>query len=103
MSYELHPAAEAELAGAALYYAREANIRIAQAFLAEFERVAELLVENQRLGTLSRGGLRVFPFRRFPYSLVYREANVGPHVYAVAHQRREPGYWLHRVDNPHSG
>lgn len=65
MSYELHPAAEAELAAAARYYASEATPRVAYAFIAEFERVAELLEENQGLGTLSTRGLRVFPFRRF--------------------------------------
>ena len=97
MSYEFHPAAEAELSSAAKYYAKEATARVAHAFLAEFERVAELLEEHQRLGTPSRSGLRVFPFHRFPYSLVYRESNTGPYIYAVAHQKREPGYWASRV------
>jgi len=97
VSYELHPAAEAELSAAAKYYAREATVRVAEAFLAEFERVAELLEEHQRLGIQSRGGLRVFPFVRFPYSLVYRESSTGPYIYAVAHQKREPGYWTSRL------
>ena len=97
MTYALHPDAESELTGAALYYAKEASPRIALAFLAEFERVAELLESNQQLGTKSKAGLRVYPFRRFPFSIVYREASSGPRVYAVAHQRQEPGYWLGRV------
>ena len=97
MTYELHPAAEAELTDAALHYAEEANKRIALAFLAEFERVSELIEANQRLGTKSRGDLRVYPFRRFPYSIVYRERTEGPYLFAVAHQRQEPGYWLGRV------
>lgn len=71
MSYELHPSADAELSSGARHYAREASIKVARAFLAEFERVAELLEENQQLGTRSKAGLRVYPFRRFPYSLVY--------------------------------
>ena len=33
----------------------------------------------------------------FPYSVVYRESDTGPKVYAIAHQRREPGYWQGRV------
>ena len=97
MIYELHPAAESELTSAALYYAKEANRSIALAFLAEFERVSELVEGNQLLGTKSKVGLRVYPFRRFPYSIVYRESQAGPYIYAVAHQRREPGYWLSRV------
>ena len=97
MTYQLHPAAEAELTNATLYYAREASKGIALAFLGEFERVAALIEANQRLGTPSRHGLRVYPFRRFPHSVVYRERAAGPYVYAVAHQRQEPGYWLGRV------
>lgn len=97
MIYELHPEAEAELTRAALYYANEASRSIALAFLAEFERIAELVEANQQLGTKSKGGLRVYPFRRFPYSIVYRELASGPYLYAVAHQRQEPGYWLGRA------
>lgn len=47
MTYELHPEAEAELSNAALHYAKQASKGIALAFLAEFERVAELLESNQ--------------------------------------------------------
>lgn len=97
MTYELHPEAESELNNAALYYAKEASKGIALAFLAEFERVAELLESNQQLGTKSKTGLRVYPFRRFPYSIIYREVASGPYLYAVAHQRQAPGYWLVRV------
>ncbi len=97
MSYELHPEAVAELTSATLYYSTEASKSIALSFLAEFERVAELVEENQQLGTRSKGGLRVYPFRRFPYSIVYREAAGGPYFYAVAHQRQEPAYWVGRV------
>ena len=97
MIYKLHPEAEAELTSATLYYSKEASRSIALAFLGEFERIAELVEANQQLGTKSKGGLRVYPFRRFPYSIVYRELVGGPYFYAVAHQRQEPGYWLGRV------
>ena len=97
MTYQLHPDAETELSNAALHYAKEASPGIALAFLAEFERVAALLESNQQLGTKAKMGLRVYPFRRFPYSIVYREVVSGPYLYAVAHQRQEPGYWLGRI------
>jgi len=96
VNYQLHPAADAELSDAAKYYATAANLRVAHAFLDEFERVAELLEGNQRLGTVAKAGLRVFPFRRFPYSLVYRESENGPRILAVAHHKREPEYWESR-------
>lgn len=97
MTYELHPEAQAELTSATLHYATVAGKSIALAFLAEFERVAELIEVNQQLGTKFRSGLRVYPLRRFPYVIVYRELAGGPHFYAIAHQKRAPGYWRGRV------
>jgi plasmid stabilization system protein ParE len=70
VTYWLHPDAEAELGQAAVHYAQHASLAVAEAFLAEFERVRDLLVENQ---------LR------------------GPQIYAIAHQHREPGYWTNRL------
>lgn len=96
MSYWLHPSAEHELAEATVYYSERASGRIASAFLTEFERVIAILSRNQQLGSPVNEGLRIHPFRRFPYSVVYREADSGPKVYAIAHQRREPGYWQSR-------
>lgn len=96
MSYTLHPAAEAELAHAANYYAIKASRRIGAAFLDEFERVATMVDRNQQLGKVTREGLRILSFLRFPYSIIYREAAAGPIIYAVSHQKREPGYWQDR-------
>lgn len=97
MSYWLHPAAEIEFTEAALYYAEHASNLIASAFVTEFERVVALLELNQKLGTPAIEGLRVYSFHRFPYSLVYRESDFGPRVYAVSHQSREPRYWHDRL------
>ncbi len=97
MSYWLHPQAEAELGEAAVYYAEHASRAVAEAFLAEFERVSGLLVENQARGPHADYGLRVYHFDRFPYSIIYEPTGTGPHFYAIAHQHREPGYWAERL------
>lgn len=98
MSYWIHPDAEAELGDAALYYAEHAGTLIAAAFLAEFERVMELLVENPQRGPHDGEGLRVYHFERFPYSVMYEvDLNSGPQVFAIAHQRRAPLYWRDRT------
>ena len=47
MTYWLHPDAEAELGDAAVYYAEHASLAVAEAFVLEFERIRDLLVENQ--------------------------------------------------------
>lgn len=97
MSHWIHPDAEAELGDAAVYYATHASLAIAEAFLAEYVRVRDLIVENQQFGPHTGEVLRIYHFDRFPYSLVYEEdPDRGPQIYAVAHQRREPGYWAGR-------
>jgi len=98
LTHWLHPDAEAELGEAAVYYATHASLAIAHAFLAEFERVRDLLIENQYRGPHGEDGLRVFHLDRFPYTVIYEpDDQAGPQIYAVAHQHRAPGYWLARV------
>lgn len=97
MTYWLHPEAEAELGDAAVYYSKHASLAVAEVFLAEFERVRDLLVENQLRGPHGEYGLRLYHFDRFPYTVVYEPAQSGPQIYAIAHQHREPGYWAERL------
>ncbi len=98
MSYWIHPDAEAELGDAAIYYAERVNRRIAEAFLAEFERVRDLLIENQHRGPNGDLGLRVYHFNRFPYSVIYGvDVDRGPQIHAIAHQSRDPLYWTPRI------
>jgi plasmid stabilization system protein ParE len=47
MTYSLHRGAELDLLEAARFYRREGGAKLANRFLNEFERVAELLVEFQ--------------------------------------------------------
>ena len=97
MSDFIHPEAEIELGDAALYYATHASKVIATAFLLEFQRVRILLSENQQRGSRLEEGLRVYHFNRFPYSVIYEENETdGPQIFAIAHQSREPGYWIDR-------
>ncbi len=98
MTHWIHPDAEAELGDSAVYYATHASRAIAEAFLAEYERVRDLVIENPQRGPRTDGSLRVYHFERFPYTLVYEEDRTrGPQIYAVAHQSREPGYWSDRT------
>jgi plasmid stabilization system protein ParE len=98
VSYFIHPDAETELGDAAVYYAKHASKVIANAFLLEFQRVRDLLIENQQRGSRLEDGLRIYHFNRFPYSIIYEESEVaGLQIFAVAHQSREPGYWIDRT------
>lgn len=96
MTYSLHPEATKELEEALVFYREQGGIGLARAFLAEFERVATLLVSNPGFGTPTTGARRSFPLRRFPYSLIYRGIGEDIRVLVVGHQHRRPGYWAGR-------
>jgi len=93
VTYSLHPEAAAELEEALEFYREQGGIGLARAFLAEFERVAVLLVSNPGFGTPTTGGRRSFPLRRFPYSLIYRSTGTDLRILVIGHQHRRPGYW----------
>ena len=96
MSYSLHPQAERELADAVAFYRERAGTALARTFLSEFERVVTLLMQNPEIGTHASGQFRIYPLRRFPYSVVYRSANEGLRILVVGHQHRRPSYWRGR-------
>ena len=90
------PEADRELTESALYYAREANLRLGLAFIDTFERALELLCSNPQLGALWRNERRRFPLARFPYSIIYYVKGEELRVIAIAHHARMPGYWAGR-------
>ena len=92
MTYSLYPGAEQDIADAMDFYAEQAGPIVAQSFLAEFERVAELLVEHPGFGTPTTKGRRAFPLRVFPYSIVYRSLEASIRIVIIRHQHRKPGY-----------
>lgn len=74
MSYWIHPDAEVEFSDAAVYDATQASRAIAEAFLAEFERVLDLSRTCARApapgnSTARRRGARSKAMRRRPASI----------------------------------
>lgn len=97
MTYSLHPGAEKDVADAIDFYAEEAGITVAERFLAEFERVANLLMRHPGFGTPASRGRRVFPLHVFPYSVVYRDHESNIRILVVRHQHRKPSYGVGRL------
>lgn len=97
MTYSLHPEVENDLAAAARHLQSHASARIASRFLAEFERVASLLVEHPGFGTPMSRGRRIYPFRVFKYSVVYRVVGEQVRILVVRHQKRKPDYGGNRT------
>jgi len=92
VTYSLHPGAEQDIADVLDFYEEQAAPLVAQRFLIEIERVANLLVEHPGFGTPTTRGRRVFPLRVFPYSVVYRSLETGIRILVVRHQHRKPGH-----------
>lgn len=95
MKLVIVPPALAELQDAADHYALQSGINLGVDFVAEFERVANLLLIKPQLGAPAHGVRRYF-MNKFPYSVVYKVTADELRILAVAHQRRQPGYWRGR-------
>jgi plasmid stabilization system protein ParE len=86
-------AAQAEFDDATDYYAEHASLRIAEAFVNDFQHVCQRLAKRPEIGTSLSMRLRFLPLRHFPYSVIYRLSADAITIQAIAHQRRQPKYW----------
>ncbi len=97
MSYSLHRLAEQDLASAFEFYRQTGSDKVALRLLAEFERVADLLVANPGLGTPTTDGRRTCHLRTFPYAVIYKPIEAGVRILVIRHQRREPAFGDDRI------
>jgi toxin ParE1/3/4 len=94
--YRLHPEAWLEFVAADDWY-------LARSFDASGEFLSDVY---EALETISKAphrwpkylhGTRRFVLHRFPFSVVYLDDPDQITIIAVAHSKRRPGYWKHRV------
>jgi plasmid stabilization system protein ParE len=90
------PEAEQEFRDAVRYHERESPGRGAE-FAAEVRVTTEWIVRHPSWGPPFLAGTRRKTLRGFPYSIIYLQGPGSIDVVAVAHQRRDPGYWLDRL------
>ena len=95
MKIEFHPLADRELSEAGEFYEAQAD-GLGADFVAEVERLLEVLATYPYIGRPAPTDLRTIPVRRFPYSLIYRVLPDVLRILAVAHHRRRPRYWAGR-------
>ena len=97
MSYEFHPAAEAEFLESVGYY--ESKVPgLGAALIKEFEALAKLIGHSPKGWQVElEPDIRRAPLHRFPLSILYREKRGSFQILAVAHNRRRPQYWLGRL------
>lgn len=91
MKVTIHPAAEADIAEAAAFYERTGSPAVAAKFVAEFKRIATLLLEFPGLGSPRSRGRRGFSMSLFPYTVIYRPEPEGVFTLVVKHDSRRPG------------
>jgi toxin ParE1/3/4 len=81
----------------ALAYYRERDADLARRFLDEVYRALELLERFPSTGGPVFGiedpRIRQLPVNNFPYQVVFKRYEYRTAVLAIAHERREPGYW----------
>jgi plasmid stabilization system protein ParE len=93
---QLHFQARQELEAAAAWYENE-RPGLGDEFIEELSDAFSTIETSPKTWPVVRpSGLRRFLLSRFPYSIVYAVGDEYIRVYAVAHQKRRPGYWLGR-------
>lgn len=84
--------AQTEFDNAVDYYTEHASPRVAEAFIQDVQHTRQRLVERPEIGPAISIRLRILHLRHFSYSIIYRLSADTITIYAIAHQRRRPGY-----------
>lgn len=88
--------AEVELWEAVAYYEdRAAGLGLD--FASEIERSVQTIAENPERWPLRADGTHRYLAHRFPYLVVYACQSDRIWILAVAHCKRRPAYWRHRI------
>jgi toxin ParE1/3/4 len=97
VNYLLHPEAAAEHRRQVAYY-EDKQRGLGRRYHAELRAVLAAACEApQRYRVVYPPDIRRVGFNVFKFDLIYREVDGVVQVLAVAHHRRQPGYWLGRL------
>jgi len=86
-----------ELAEAKRFYNRQQQ-GLGESFQREAQSAARLIQERPLAWQIEVEPVRRFIFDRFPYKMLYIIRVERIVVIAVAHQHRQPDYWVDRLD-----
>ncbi len=88
-------AAEEDYIEALSWYAQRSK-RAARGFETEFERAIQTIQATPQRFPLCDSVHRFYLMRRYPFQVIYRESSGQVLIVAVAHAKRQPGYWRGR-------
>ena len=84
--------AEVELIEAIFYY-EEKQLGLGLDFESEIRRAMLVIQSKPNLWAIRFGNYRKYLLRRFPFDVWYSDDSNIIRIYAIAHQKRKPGYW----------
>ena len=96
MTFSFHPEAESEFVAAQAFY-DDREFGLGKDFMDEVHETIGRIVEFPNSWQQYSYRTRRCLCNRFPYSVIYRHTAAELTVYAVAHQKRKPGYWKDRL------
>ncbi len=96
MTFSFQPEAESEFVAAQDFY-DEREFGLGKDFLEEVHETIGRIVSFPNSWPRSSHRTRRCLCNRFPYSVIYRHTETELTIYAVAHQKRKPGYWRNRL------
>lgn len=88
--------ARAEMAEARRYYDKQQR-GLGNEFVHEASLAAKRILEQPLAWQIEQAPVRRFLFNRFPYKMLYVVFEARIVVLAVAHQHRNPDYWIDRI------
>lgn len=96
MTFSFHPEAEREFDAARDFY-DDCEFGLGRVFLDEVHGTIGRILRFPDSWPRSSHRTRRCLCNRFPYSVIYRNDKNEITIYAVAHQKRKPGYWKERL------
>jgi plasmid stabilization system protein ParE len=94
--YQFHSEAWEEFQAADDWYLQR-SIDASLGFLNDLDAAFEAICEAPQRWSSYLFGTRRFVMQRFPFSIVYRDTPDIVQLIAIAHGKRRPGYWKHRL------
>ncbi len=97
MKYWLHPEAAEEHKKQVAHY-EEIQVGLGRRYHTEFQNVlATVSASPTRSRIVLAPDIQRAMFKVFHFDLIYREVDGLVQVLAIAHHRRQPGYWVARL------
>ena len=96
MTFSFHPEAEGEFVAAQSFY-DDREFGLGNDFIHEVRETISRIMRFPASWPQASYRTRRCLCNRFPYSVIYRHSDDELTIYAVAHQKRKPGYWKKRL------